>query len=743
MAVGLSGRYLPLVGELRGSGHVENCYAVLEGQDFPSFAYLNNGTIKLCYAEDGVNNYMGTSATGSVLSNHGNFTATDPTHTYGYMYWDNTVTVAEGQTNPCVVDTIKYTDTQIDRWPGLLSTLEYWVDSINNNTEVLRDITFTKWLRPTTKYINDDLPVLCFPKDNCLITIDSEGKALRYGPFDGKSHSAYMSREVRDGSDGFGNQGFGQEPHDTTEGGGDEPGNGVDGLLEDYENMSGYLFVYDNAIDVERVPGEDLYVFINEDVAFKQAEGAGEFINTQVGVSFDNSCGTATDFFGNTLAYDWHMLSTPLADALLGFSYSNDSINPWTMDNQAHQVTGVANSYLPDGTGNVANWDFYSFYEPEYHWINLKRNSASHHHFDMPYDHIVYENEDTLVAGKGYMAAIKKDSYLCNTGTLNGPANPVSITLTKISHEPGIEELGYNLLGNPYQAYLDVNKFLGDNNLSSYWVYIAESDNYVAGNADASENPVLPSATLHPHQGFFVLANSDGQTVNFDYDEMALTEPVSESYFRGDKVNYPLVNLFATSEKGKKDLTVIEFNRPEFGGSYKMRAINNADFELSSYMNNSRYSILFTEEGTEKVPVHFKANEEGTFTLTWSTYHGTFTSLFLVDNLTGTRTDMLRSDHYTFNASPDDYASRFYITFKCTGVEEYIETEEDFAWYNGNEWVINGNGTLQVIDMLGRQLLSKELISLTSNLSSLTSPGVYLLRLIDGNKVKTQKIVVR
>ncbi len=733
------------VGGLVGTntGTVENCYSVIGSQTFPSFAYLNNGTVKLCYAENGVDNYVGSTGTGT-LTGHGNFTATEPTHTYGYMYWDNTVTVAEGQINACVVDTIKYTDTQIDRWPGLLSTLEYWVESINNNTEVLPDITFTKWLRPTTKYINDDLPVLCFPKDNCLITIDSEGKALRYGPFDGKSHSAYMSREVRDGSDGFGNQGFGQEPHDTTEGGGDEPGNGVDGLLEDYENMSGYLFVYDNAIDVERVPGEDLYVFINEDVAFKQAEGAGEFINTQVGVSFDNSCGTATDFFGNTLAYDWHMLSTPLADAALGISYNNESINYWDGEDLGNQVTSVANSYLPDGIGNVANWDFYSFYEPEYHWINLKRNSASHHHYDAPYDHIVYENEDTLVAGKGYMAAIKKDSYLCNTGTLNGPANPVSITLTKLSHEPGIEELGYNLLGNPYQAYLDVNKFLGDNNLSSYWVYIAESDNYVAGNADASENPALPSATLHPHQGFFVLANSDGQTVNFDYDKMALTEPVSESYFRGDKVNYPLVNLFATSEKGKKDLTVIEFNRPEFGGSYKMRAINNADFELSAYANNSRYSILFIEKGTEKVPVHFRTNEAGTFTMTWSTYHGNFTSLFLVDNLTGTRTDMLRNDHYTFNGTPNDYDARFYITFKCTGVEEYIETEEDFAWYNGNEWVINGNGTLQVIDMLGRVLMTRRVETSSYGVSTNNlAAGVYMMRLINENKTKVQKIIVK
>jgi hypothetical protein len=723
-------------------GLVENCYNITE-VTYP-FAAVNDGTIKLCYAADGITTYVGDN-TGGTLSNHGNYAATDPTHTYGYMYWDNAVSVASGQTNPCVVDTIKYANNQIARWPGLLSTLEHWVDSINAKG----GITYTKWLRPTTKYINDDLPVLCFPKDNCLVT--STGRALKYSAFDGSSHSTFMSREVRDGSDGFGNQGFGQTPQAT----GDDPssstsdaGNGIDNLLEEYEDKTGYIFVYDNAIDVERVPDEHVYVFINEDVAFKQAEGAGEFINTQVGVSFDNSCGTATDFFGNTLAYDWHMLSTPLANAPLGISY-NSSAQNWWDESDNTQMSGVEHSYMPDGGANDNTWDLYCFYEPEYHWINLKRNSDSHHHYDANpatgnHDLIEYTNEDNLVAGKGYMAAIKTDTYLCNDGTLNGPSNPVSIKLTKKSHDPGTEELGYNLLGNPYQAYLDVNLFLGNNGLSSYWVYVAEDDNYIAGNADASTNPALPSATLHPHQGFFVLASSDNQEVNFDYSTMALTTPVANSYYRGEKLDYPLVNLFATSEKGKKDLAVIEFNRPEFGGSKKMRAINNADFELAAHMNNTRYSILFTEEGTEKVPVHFRTNEAGTFTMTWSTYHGNFTSLFLVDNLTGTRTDMLRSDHYTFNGTPDDYDARFYITFKCTGVEEYIETEEDFAWYNGNEWVINGNGTLQVIDMLGRVLMTRRVETSYHGVSTTNlATGVYMLRLINENKTKVQKIIVK
>ena len=680
-----------LVGENGTSCLVENCYAVIGSQTFPSFAYLNSGIITYCYA-DKAGNYVTSGQTEPTKS--GNYSAVTGNKEIGYMYSDNIVS-ATG--NSYVTSGVVYdpNGNYIQKWNGLLSVLNQWV---NDNP------TYTKWFRPTTQNINGDLPVLGFPKSISMATENSDKKFLDYS--DNLNH-----------------------------------------LLEDYGTKTASIFLYDNAIDVENIPGANLVVYINEDVVLKQDASAGTFINAAVGVTFDNSCGTATDFFGNTLAYDWHTFSTPLADAPLGISYNDDAVNYWDGD-ESNQVIAVSNSYMPDGLSNVNNWDFYCFYEPEYHWINLKRNSTSHYHYDAPHAIINYQNQTNLVPGKGYMAAINTDSYLCNTGTLNGPANPVSITLTKQSHEPGTDELGYNLIGNPYQAYLDVNEFLSANSTkvnNSYWVYIAESDNYVAGNTSASDNPVLPSATLHPHQGFFVLASSDNQTVNFDYSTMALATPAAESYFRGNKVNYPLVNLFATSEKGKKDLTVIEFNRPEFGGSYKMRAINNAHFELSSYMNNSRYSILFTEEGTEKVSVNFKTNEEGTFTMTWATYHGDFTSLFLVDNITGTRIDMLRSDHYTFNASPDDYASRFYITFQCTDVDEYSEnSHEDFAWYNGNEWVINGNGTLQVIDMLGRVLMTRHIETSYHGVSTANlATGVYMLRLINENKTKVQKIIVK
>lgn len=711
-----------LVGVNKPDCIVENCYTTLTTN---AFAYENNGFINYCYMPYAETpSYYGTN--NSTVTGHGTYNPVLSVSDYGYMYDDNQVTVpSDNGTNNYVVTDITYAErpvsgagdptamNRIVEWPGMLSALNRWVKV--NSTSAL---TYTPWFRPVAAEINGDLPVLGFPKDISMASTD--GRFLDYSA-------------------------------------------SLDGHLTKFNTQkeTAHLFLYKNATEVKEVPLDHVHVSINEDAVLKQfvstdpEKPTGEFINTTVGVSFDNSHKAASDHFGTTLAYDWHFLSTPLADAPLGIDYDEGGVNPWTGEDPQHsgnQVRNVSNSYLPNGSSaeDYAHWDLYCFYEPAYHWINLKRNSDSHYHYNVDengvHQQITYTNEETFLPGKGYMAAIDKDTYLNSTGTLNGPASDVEVMLTKQSVEPGIDEKGFNLLGNPYQAYLDVNAFLGSSKNSSYlessyWVYIAEQNNYVAGNAEASSNPALPSAKLHPHQGFFVLAKDEGDNkkVTFEYS-MALDNPTQYSYFRDGQVDYPLVNLYVTDTKGMRDLAVMEFNRPEQGGSVKPHGLNNANFELAAQMNGARYSILFTKQGTERVPVSFTTREDGSFTLTWDTYHGNFTSLFLVDNMTGTRTDMLHTDHYTFHSTPDDYAARFYITFKCTEVNDITEGDE-FAWYDGNQWNINGTGTLEVIDVLGRILLRRDHASTVSTAN--LAPGVYMLRLSDGTSAKVQKIVVR
>ena len=332
--------------------------------------------------------------------------------------------------------------------------------------------------------------------------------------------------------------------------------------------------------------------------------------------------------------------------------------------------------------------------------------------------------------------AINQDSYMSATGVLNTGGEQIEIT----NQEPnGIEyNRGWNLVGNPYQAYLDLEQVGG----SQFYIYDAEQGMYVPYTRGQSQNSMTPSRYIHPHQAFFMYSSAESTNFEFSYDWATVTKETG-SYFRG--VNYPLVNLVAENQRGNRDLAIIEFNRPDLGGATKVKGLRNADFKLAASLSGQNYGILFTPEGTEKVPVHFQTESDGIFTLRWNTENGDFTSLRLIDNKTGVNYDMLANDSYTFEASSDDYASRFYITYTCTGLDEEGSFESDnFAFFNGSEWVINGKGRLDVIDMTGRVLYATQLTGDQNrvNLDGFAS-GVYLLRVIDNKVVRTQKIIVR
>ena len=81
------------------------------------------------------------------------------------------------------------------------------------------------------------------------------------------------------------------------------------------------------------------------------------------------------------------------------------------------------------------------------------------------------------------------------------------------------------------------------------------------------------------------------------------------------------------------------------------------------------------------------------------------------------------------------------IEYMPTAVDEF---NADFAYYNGNEWVVKneGDATLQVVDITGR-ILSSERISGCVSKTITATPGVYMLRLLNGNGVKVHKVVAK
>jgi hypothetical protein len=122
-----------------------------------------------------------------------------------------------------------------------------------------------------------------------------------------------------------------------------------------------------------------------------------------------------------------------------------------------------------------------------------------------------------------------------------------------------------------------------------------------------------------------------------------------------------------------------------------------------------------------------------------------FSYLHLIDNKTGMDIDLLQTSSYTFEASKIDYASRFKLVFS-TNNNSNSNDDNSFAFFdaNGNLMIlgIEGTATLQVIDITGRAI-SNETFSGNYSKAINAKAGVYMLRLIQGNDVRTQKIVVR
>ena len=160
------------------------------------------------------------------------------------------------------------------------------------------------------------------------------------------------------------------------------------------------------------------------------------------------------------------------------------------------------------------------------------------------------------------------------------------------------------------------------------------------------------------------------------------------------------------------------------------------------------YTIAFTQPGVTEVPIRFETVEDTEYTLSWNTLHGDFSYMHLIDNKTGADIDCLATDHYRFSAKKSDYTSRFKLVFDYTGIEEPevpepVEGPVSFAFQMGDELVVTGEGMLQVFDVTGRMVMSRELHGVQSTMPmGNMSNGVYVLRLTNGKQSQVQKMVI-
>lgn len=536
------------------------------------------------------------------------------------------------------------------------------------------------------------------------------------------------------------------------------------------------------AIDsVSKSTTANTVVYIDENISLLQGNNSSIEAYTcqtlkEVGASYDNI--QAGD--------RWHNVSSSLQNSMFGLSFTINTQVPSSLNEEAwsdyvsHYIdtTGYTLddrnpcrvraksddddiSIFPSDIMTFHAFDFYCFDELSYHWINFKRNSASHWHMDDPTMPIEYQNEDHLIPGKGYLMAVhpmyfndlhlwsgtvgKDRQFLQNRGTLNNGTIDFSVTYTAENERTGLA--GYNLLGNPYQSYLDFDKFAtvnkdlwdGEAYAQTYAVYDPASSNYVQYKSEASQGAKVADQYLNMHQGFFIRVNKNG-VARFDNSMRTHT---AGNGFRSNGNRYPLINFTLTDSEGNTDLAVLEVGRPKNDGAKKLR-VGNAKARISLRHDDLDFAILFRNMASGSQPLYLSVDENDTFTLSWETANVDFQSLTLVDNITGVKYDMLTHDSYSFEGSTDDYRSRFKIVIDgFTDIEEEEAVLADkFAFFDGSAWIVNGQGQLDVIDLMGRTIFRSTLTNDQNHVNlNGVAQGMYLMQLRNENGVKTQRIV--
>ena len=102
------------------------------------------------------------------------------------------------------------------------------------------------------------------------------------------------------------------------------------------------------------------------------------------------------------------------------------------------------------------------------------------------------------------------------------------------------------------------------------------------------------------------------------------------------------------------DRAIVNFNGSNNLHKFMM---NPAHTNLSIAKGGETFAAISTEAEGE-LPVNFKAEKDGTYTISVNTENVEANYLHLIDNLTGMDTDLLSTPSYTFNATTSGYASR-------------------------------------------------------------------------------------
>lgn len=429
---------------------------------------------------------------------------------------------------------------------------------------------------------------------------------------------------------------------------------------------------------------------------------------------------------------------------------TNDLIAP-PVSGQLFGAFDVLNPNLPE-SGNLRAFAPYN------------TSTGSYENFD-----VIANTATTIESGKGYRTATTDGSTLTFTGTvLDSDVLDVPISDAELGN-------AWNLIGNPFPSYIDFNTFFSTNQSefdsgSAYQAIYGYDGDASNGWTVWNQATILDNAVtelIAPGQAFFVKSKTGGGQVDFT-TAMRRTGN-SDDFILGrsaNSINIALskIELTGTTNTAYTNIYFIDGTTRGLDDGFDAGSYQGTTGEFSIFTNlvednegldMAIQSLPYTDFNDVVIPLGVKAifNGELTIGLDATSSLPQSIKVYLEDTEENTLT-LLNNSDYTF--TPDGNLSgtgRFFLRYSAdtlSSLESQLETVLIYSNHTTKELIIKGqlteNSSATLYDIQGRVVLSKNLnASNTVNAINVNdmSAGVYILKLSDGNTIKTQKLIIK
>ena len=343
-------------------------------------------------------------------------------------------------------------------------------------------------------------------------------------------------------------------------------------------------------------------------------------------------------------------------------------------------------------TGSGEDYDLFMLDWANTKWLNKKveANSAAF--------------GDGFTRGKGYLYANKNIHTLSLAGEIQPLSNSNNATVTLTTN-------GWNLIGNPLTCKVTVDCDFSELN---------------GGFAVTNKTS---GSTINPCQGIAVYGNA-GNEVTFTKADLQNAVAPNNSALQITLAK----EITSRGEVSNKvvDNAVVNFNASKGMPKFNMLG---GHAKLFIPQDNEEFAIVFSDRKGD-LPLNFKADNVGTYTISFEDNEIDLTGIYLIDILAEEEIDLSVNPSYTFIGSPADRTARFKIVFRNVDGDS---NDEIFAYQNGSDIIVSGEGELQIFDVMGRLVAEQYVNGVETMFTSSLPTGVYILRLNE----KSQKIVIR